>query len=682
MEPIRFPDARRRFDHLCDVCKMTFQGDFFEKERSTKPHRNIYTLSTSAGEGCHMCSLIMVSISPEVVDHLKLDLDNSFVDHGEQIVVAFEKFEEYSSLDVLAQSPSLPPCEFDFIWSDGRYRVAHLVILPSSDDDCSDRIFCDSNYSELTIMQITKWLGQCIREHTDCFDMQVVAATRDILPTRLLDLTGVKSGGQVRLISTESLPRNTIYATLSHCWGGGCALTLTTDNLARLEAGVSTQDLPKTFRDSVVVTLDLNIAYLWIDALCIIQDSVGDQDWLYEASIMGDIYANSYITIAATTSPNSNGGLIHQRNPLQMWPCRLRAQSTGLEDDVLVVKFSEDCPRGQRPLSDRAWAYQEWLLSRRLLHFCADQVRWECYCLAASEVWPDGLRKDDPKFCDTPTKVLIAHSRSEPEKLHTLWESIRGAYSGKLLTKSTDRLAAFAGIARMVHQVLKSPSQDYVAGLWKPEILQELLWIRYGDNICVSWDMDAYIAPTWSWASVNGRHYISKTGHNDMVYHASAKTEMVPVGDEYGPIKSAKLLLKCSPSTIVLSYGKERSTFPSLNWSATAIRDLSTDIACALHLDDCASDQSPQRAAMVFSYIPILSYKPTGTRVTISGLVIRASPGPRSQFIRIGVLDLLHLDKNQDEVFQALRISRNSQEGPDAAGSRDRGQAIEEIEMI
>jgi hypothetical protein len=455
------------------------------------------------------------------------------------------------------------------------------------------------------------------------------------------------------------------------------------NNLARLKAGVPTEDLPKTFRDSVVVALDLNIVYLWIDALCIIQDSVGDQDWLYEASIMGDIYANSYITIATTTSTNSDGGLIHQRDSLGVWPCRLRARSTGLEDDVVVGKFSWDCPRGQRPLIDRAWVYQEWLLSRRLLHFCADQVRWECYCLAASEVFPDGLNRDDLSFYGTPTKIIIACLRSEPEKQHGIWERIREDYSGKLLTKSTDRLAAFAGITRMVHQVLKSPSQDYVAGLWKPEILQEILWTRYGDDkVCPSWDMDAYIAPTWSWASLNGRCWESTTSGNDMVYHASAETEMVPVGDEYSPIKSAKLLLKCSPSSIKLSPEKNRTDDFRYKWKVTAIRDLSTDIACGLYLDDLASEESTQRAEMVFSYIPILSYKGTATRLAIRGLLIRNCPGPRAQFMRIGVLELMHLDKYHDDVFQALHLSRHPQEGPDAEGSKDRDQTIKVIEVI
>jgi hypothetical protein len=233
MEPIRFPGPGRGFDHLCDVCKITFQRDFFKDAKSPKLHRNIYTLSTSTDEGCHICSLIMASIPPEVVNHLKLDLDNSPVEHCEQIAIVFEGFQRYNNLAVRAQSPSALPCARYITSSNGCYKVAELMILPASDDYTrSDRILGSSNYSELTIMQITQWLGQYIREHTDCSAMQVIVATRDILPTRLLDLTQVKFDGQVRLVSTESLLCNTIYATLSYCWGGRCGLTLTMNDLA------------------------------------------------------------------------------------------------------------------------------------------------------------------------------------------------------------------------------------------------------------------------------------------------------------------------------------------------------------------------------------------------------------------------------------------------------------------
>ncbi|KAH8687965.1 heterokaryon incompatibility protein-domain-containing protein, partial [Tricladium varicosporioides] len=335
----------------------------------------------------------------------------------------------------------------------------------------------------------------CIRTHSECFAMQTVAATRDILPTRLLDLKNVAQDHQLRLVATKDLPHDTIYTTLSHCWGGQCGLRLTVGSLPMLEAGFAKGCLPETFRDAVSVTVDLGIRYLWIDALCIIQDSVDDQDWSREASIMGDVYANSYITLAATTSPNSAGGLLHRRNPLAVLPCRLTA-------NFVIGSSKWACDQYQKPLIDRAWAFQEWLLSRRLIHFSDDQVRWECYCLAASEAYPEGLDEDALEYQGTPTKSIISCLRNEPECRQGLWERIRTEYSEKALTKPSDRLTAFSGIARMVHKVLGSPPQDYLAGLWKPELLQELLWTRYEEE-CQPRSTNQYIAPTWSWASLN-----------------------------------------------------------------------------------------------------------------------------------------------------------------------------------
>jgi Heterokaryon incompatibility protein (HET) len=51
----------------------------------------------------------------------------------------------------------------------------------------------------------------------------------------------------------------------------------------------------------------LGIRYLWIDSLCIIQDS--KEDWSYEASLMGQYYQNSAVTIAAVGAEDGNDGL-------------------------------------------------------------------------------------------------------------------------------------------------------------------------------------------------------------------------------------------------------------------------------------------------------------------------------------------------------------------------------------
>ncbi|KAI4191120.1 MAG: hypothetical protein L6R41_000341 [Letrouitia leprolyta] len=178
------------------------------------------------------------------------------------------------------------------------------------------------NCSDTTIAQITDWMSQCITSHEKCLEVQTVAATRDVLPKRLFDISTAARSGRLRLVSTAALAQHTLYVTLSHCWGGKCGTVLSMDNMRDFEEGVEVSMLPKTFQDAIMVTTKLSVQYLWIDALCIVQDSLDDTEWRHEASIMGDIYANSYVTLAATTSENSNGGLLHRRNPFRYGPAK------------------------------------------------------------------------------------------------------------------------------------------------------------------------------------------------------------------------------------------------------------------------------------------------------------------------------------------------------------------------
>jgi hypothetical protein len=94
------------------------------------------------------------------------------------------------------------------------------------------------------------------------------------------------------------------YATLSHCWGGQSIIKLTTDALAQFQKKIETASLPQTFRDAILVARRLGIRYLWIDSLCIIQDSL--QDWQKEAALMGEVYSNSTLNVMATACRNSH----------------------------------------------------------------------------------------------------------------------------------------------------------------------------------------------------------------------------------------------------------------------------------------------------------------------------------------------------------------------------------------
>jgi hypothetical protein len=59
--------------------------------------------------------------------------------------------------------------------------------------------------------------------------------------------------------------------------GGPQPLAATKSNIQTLISGVEIDRPPQTLKDAVYVTRRLGIRYLWIDALCIIQDSPEDK---------------------------------------------------------------------------------------------------------------------------------------------------------------------------------------------------------------------------------------------------------------------------------------------------------------------------------------------------------------------------------------------------------------------
>jgi hypothetical protein len=103
---------------------------------------------------------------------------------------------------------------------------------------------------------------QCVSKHTRCARV----ATKSFLPTRLLDV-GHEQLPDVKLVDREQISQGSSYVTLSHCWGQVTPLKLTKSSVSTLRCGIVDDDLPKTFRDAVLVVRKMRMRYLWIDSL-------------------------------------------------------------------------------------------------------------------------------------------------------------------------------------------------------------------------------------------------------------------------------------------------------------------------------------------------------------------------------------------------------------------------------
>ena len=142
---------------------------------------------------------------------------------------------------------------------------------------------------------ILNWVATCKENHPLC---QADKGTLSF-PTRVIDVGPVETTIDPNLILSSE--HKSAYIALSHCWGNSAVSQFqartTTSNLRGMLAGFTLDSLPANFRDAIITTRRLGYQYLWIDSLCIIQDSA--DDWAVESAKMDEVYRNADLVIAA-----------------------------------------------------------------------------------------------------------------------------------------------------------------------------------------------------------------------------------------------------------------------------------------------------------------------------------------------------------------------------------------------
>jgi hypothetical protein len=149
---------------------------------------------------------------------------------------------------------------------------------------------------------------------------EVSSQTPPLLPIRVID---VDTHGQARIIEMAGIRAN--YRTLSYCWGQGKKLLCKkrSGSYEQFKQELPVDDsMPKTFRDALKVTRVLGYRFLWIDALCIVQDD--PDDVRNEMAMMGDIYQQSALTIFAANGPDTDSGLFSKRDARAIKTCNNR----------------------------------------------------------------------------------------------------------------------------------------------------------------------------------------------------------------------------------------------------------------------------------------------------------------------------------------------------------------------
>ncbi|KAF4867856.1 hypothetical protein CGCSCA1_v013050 [Colletotrichum siamense] len=562
----------------------------------------------SADGGCPTCRLVWEALL-YFYGELVLELAGTTVDEDEPVNISLSGILGETlllSLYPLPKETHFPGLEF-FTYYNSQ-ATSWPIIGPAGD-------IAPSLNLERCLELCKRWITACEQEHPQCQSDRVQP-----LPTRVLDLGQPGLPVNVRLY--EPLPSSkACYIALSYCWGKVLNLTTTSSNLAQRKAGISWDGLSESFRHAILICRSLGVRYMWIDALCIIQDS--PSDWEKEAARMADVYENAFLTIATDAARDPTWGILTPRH-LEMISvqdaiakpdkprgkrnydvlsvpikddtgaeCIIQVREPLLHSDIVFPRTYHDV---SYPLLTRAWTLQERLLARRTLHFTAFELIWECKqtlfcecdCIAREFHGLDG--HNGPKVSYERAMIRQRQERdvmsrredsdrdlglaNRPRMLETIktWTLIIGGYTGRNLTFVTDKLPAIAGLARRYAAQVQGPStpqppathQIYLAGLWLTDLPWLLCWRAFQRRFAQR--PAEYCAPTWSWASLT-----TPVIWDYSLYDAAAQVEvldatMIPQGlDGFGRVKGGSLTLTGYVKRATLDFDAGPNTVVGLN---------------------------------------------------------------------------------------------------------------------
>ncbi|KAI0966380.1 HET-domain-containing protein [Xylaria arbuscula] len=355
------------------------------------------------------------------------------------------------------------------------------------------------------VADIKSMLTWCLTSHPQCQQSRP-----RILPTRLLHITkDGEANFHVQLVSTEGHTGE--YAALSYCWGGPQLLQLTKDTVHKfLQQPIEWQNFPKGLVDAVKVTSSLDLEYLWVDALCIVQDD--QEDKKREISRMSAIYQNSVVTIAAATSSSVQDSFLRNQSVSNTKysacdiPMTLDAEGSGDPDEPSISVVPVHAHRtNDFPLNKRGWAFQEALLPPRLLVFgdlepfirCRTKnvIRKSLSCIEYSLSTLVPRRMIDSLVSSQYQEMLSTDHKDDT--LDFIWREIVEQYTLRELSFPEDRQLAISGVIDFLSEIF---SDECYFGIWKSCPIVCLLWktepLEVRSTI-------AHV-PTWSWMSVTG----------------------------------------------------------------------------------------------------------------------------------------------------------------------------------
>lgn len=209
------------------------------------------------------------------------------------------------------------------------------------------------NFDRFDLKQIRQWLSLCEQSHE-------APCRRD--PAKQHGEMRASQSHGFRLIDVRKeciviRPWRSRYLTLSYVWGGVEQLRLEKHSINTLNVPRSLQQLrnhiPKTIQDAITFVYLIGEKYLWVDALCLVQDDqISMRDGIQSMNL---VYENAFATIVAADGSDPHTGLsrLHSKSSFSSTNC-MQTVKPGLR---LMALGALDVHLKKSKWSSRSWTY-------------------------------------------------------------------------------------------------------------------------------------------------------------------------------------------------------------------------------------------------------------------------------------------------------------------------------------
>ncbi|KAF4499672.1 hypothetical protein FAGAP_4123 [Fusarium agapanthi] len=492
------------------------------------------------------------------------------------------------------------------------------------------------------ISRAHNWVTEC-NKHPKC------SPGDKLLPYRVVDVGDDINSPYPKLRETDGQEFGK-YISLSYCWGKEPQFTTTKATIEERKRQITISDLSQTHQDVIKLARELGVRYLWIDCICICQ---GDyDDWERESAKMLPIYANSYLTVAASKAKDHSEELVSETTPREYKTFEYK--SGELSGQVMAFNLPIDKESGassyvslpNEPLSDRGWALQERVLPYRSLLYTKQQIFFEC---------SEGFRGEDGTVLDW--RFVNVHDipdgqdeKKEPgnkegedddpkESLYQSWYSLLWIHGPRKLTEASDKLPAISGLVSIFAQRL---NDKYVVGIWRSILLEGLLWQSLRCR-----RVSGYRAPSWSWTSMDGIPGLGVRAPYEEVARVLEVNVDLKGTNIYGEVTSGRLRIQAPMERLYLEVKDWDPTKPGFAYENNPPIRTAHDETHSRFNFDFTADDAPQEVLKIvenlegkelFAFI-LLKVKEPDEETYHAVIVKRVDGGEEYERLGFGFID-------------------------------------------